>query len=224
MGIFDAFKKKPTAPLGELGLKDELGIPPPPPPPITGVSKELPAFPKFKTEEDKTPHLPPLSFDVKHIEKTSEVPKPPWVESILEPPELEKKFPNISPFELEPEPSLKEVETKKPELEKKALSKDEETLEEYPHYEEEVGEVKRALHKPEDFVNKPIFADIYDYKVVLKNTVDIKNSLNGLNLSITKTKDLEDKEEIEFKNWQLILDDMRKKFLFVDESLFESKG
>ena len=224
MGIFNAFKKKPTAPLGELGLKDELGIPPPPLPPVTGVSKELPAFPKFKTDEDKTPHLPPLGFDVKRIEKTTEVPKPPWVESILEPSELEKRFQNISPFELEPEPSLKEVEALKPELEKKLTPKDKETLEEYPHYGRVVSEVKRALHKPEDFVKKPIFVDIDDYNVVLKDSVDIKNSLNGLNLSITKTKDLDDKEEIEFKNWQLMLDDMRKKFLFVDESLFESKG
>ncbi len=223
MGIFDAFKRKPRAPLVDSALKEELKIPPPPPPPSArGVSKELPAFPMFPEQEDKTPELPPLGPEIKQAKREPQIPLPPEHESILEFPQLEDKYPDISPYELEQKPSLRVGIAPKPVFEKKTIVKRVE--EEHPVYRKEVSEVGRAIYKPESFVKKPIFVNVDDYKVLLGDISEIKNSLGGLNLSVAKIKNLKDKEDTEFKNWQLALEDMKKKFLFVDELLFESKG
>lgn len=222
MGIFDVFKKKQRAPWIEPDSKQELFIPPPPSPAERGMSKELPGFPKYEVREDKTPHLPSFSPDSKQPETSTIIPKLSKVESASKPLNLEEKFPEISPYALEPEQIQKRVEVKRPVSEKKTFV--ESIFEEKPHYENVVGEVRRSLHEPESFVKKPIFVNINDYKVLLEDVLDIRKSLNGLKISVAKIDSIKEKEDTEYKNWQKILDDMKKKFLFVDEILFESKG
>ena len=224
MGIFDVFKRKAEAPLGDIALEKDLGLPPPPPPapPSKPVSKELPSFPKFTAKEDKTPRLPPLSPENMPAKKEIRVPRPPRIGSISKQLRLEKEHPNISPYELEPKPKVERFEAPKQRLEEKPILK--RVVVEQPHYKKVVSEVRRELHRPESFVKKPIFVNVEDYRTLLGNISEVRKSLSGLKVSITKIENLKSKEDTEYKKWQRILDDMKKKFLFVDESLFKPKG
>lgn len=205
MRFLNAFKKKPKAPPVPIPKAEPL-IPPPPSP---SVHEELPGFPKFEAKVDQTPELPSLSPEL--APPSFAVPKPPTGSQA----KLDENLPNLSPYELEHEKPIE------PHVEQKVIQK----IFEGPAPKEIVVEHEEVIPKAhEPPVHGPIYVSIDDYKKILRNVADIKKSMSGLNVAIAEIRELKTKEATAFRSWQKVLDDMKKKFLFVDLSLFETKG
>lgn len=199
MRIFNAFKKKPKAPLVAPPPASGLQGPPPPLPPQKIATEELPDFPKYQPKEDKTPELPSLTHEPP---KRVEVPKPPRVEPV----QHHKEIPDIAHFEA-PKHEVMHVDTAPKQV-----------VPEVYH------EVVPKPEVPAQAIEGPLYIDIGDYKQILSNVFDIKKSLSGLNTSVASIKELKTKENTAFNSWYRVLNDIKKKCLYVDQTLFESKG
>ena len=202
MRVFNIFKKKPKA---QASPKAEPVIPAPP---HATAHEELPSFPKFEAKVDTTPDLPSLSPE---LVPPVNIPRPPRVNT-FEQPQPDDNIPNISPYELDPKIPTHHEE--KPAIQ--AVISEPAPVEIKPH-----EEPKKEVPEP---AKGPIYIGIDDYKVLLSNISEIKKSTGALNQAIANIKEVKTKESSTYRSWQRELDDMKKKFSFVDKSLFEKEG
>jgi len=70
----------------------------------------------------------------------------------------------------------------------------------------------------------PLFIEINNYSSFLDEIGRLRVKLQLLGGIISKIDGLREKEETELKRWHLGVDDIRKKLLFIDDALFESRG
>lgn len=235
MSIFDKFKKKPMAPLSGPDENLDMDVDLPPPPPIKN-SMEIPSFPKFSTEAEYVPELPKLSSDPSLNKGEIDIPLPPQAEIIKEPVIEETKFPDISPFGMEPfiqeKPEVSEDENSlssdKPKLDFEPIIKQqikkknvvESELSIIDYTQKEIPEEFSPIQHLRESEEKEIYIEMEEYQKVLAEISNIRKSLNGLNIATTSIKELKDKETTAYNSWQKLLDEMKKKFLFIDHSLF----
>ena len=227
MGIFDKFKSKPKAPLAEPDSGLDMNVDLPPPPPIKD-KMEIPSFPKFSTKSDYVPELPKLSEEPSLSQEEIEIPLPPQAEITTESNIDHTQMPDISPIGLD-EPIM---ELEKPMIEPEQpdfgpiIKRD---IPKKTPIEPEIEIIDIAKPAPEEFSpaqhiiesgEKEIYIEIRDYKDVLDEIATIRKSLSGLNVATIGMKELKDKENTAYNSWQKNLEEMKKKFLFIDNSLF----
>ncbi|MFP4119255.1 MAG: hypothetical protein ACLFTH_04340 [Candidatus Woesearchaeota archaeon] len=70
----------------------------------------------------------------------------------------------------------------------------------------------------------PVFIKIDEYRKVLDLVDDLKKKTGEVRSTINEIKELRDKEEETLQFWQQKIDDVDKKILFVDQTLFEPES
>ncbi|PLW79720.1 hypothetical protein C0585_06350 [Candidatus Woesearchaeota archaeon] len=116
-----------------------------------------------------------------------------------------------------PTPPPKLLERKKPDLSMEHLEKVEEeflrtripSLDEYKYEKKTV-----------DF-HKPIFIKVKNYEITLKNIIDIKTSVKEFGEIFFRLENLYDSQNTKFKNFHNMIEDMQRKLIYVDNTIFE---
>lgn len=168
-----------------------------------GKSRELPRLPPI----DETRGFPPPP---KPLGLAAEIPfpKPP------EPPkELPPLFEEKVPEELPDFPEFEHKELLLPEI---PQPKEIEVKEEAPLMKMEKPEIPR--HE-----KGPIFVEVNDFKKMLEEVTHIKNELKSGDTSAEKTLDIKNEQDRKFTKFKSIVEDLERKILYVDKTLFETK-
>lgn len=96
---------------------------------------------------------------------------------------------------------------------------------EQPVHHEEFRELhepdKKALVPSHVDTNKPKFIDINDFRSILSNIGYIKGKLKESSDVLERLNDTKLEEDKAFEKWRLELEDVQRKMLFIDKSLFE---
>ena len=192
----------------------------PPPPPVR-LSSELPDVPSSPKRREEMV-LPPLLEPDPGMEEWSGI-TPPEPKPAPQPKKPETLGPVRSPLPAEQKPVeqnivkppvvVREVPAM-PQQEKETARKEE------PEVKPQNGELHKSIHKSE----QDLYLNVEEYKGVTKNTYAIEDQLKRLDSTTKKVDELRSEEDGEFRKWRSVFDDMRKKLMFVDELLFESKG
>ena len=198
----------------------DLELPPPPPPSaVKNVEMEIPPIPKEKKEDIPIPPMPkeiqPLDLKIPNIQvKEKEV--PPIHEmgdfekdlpSIPDLDELEKKLPTIKPLKMKELPPLGPI-----------IEQDEPQIHAGPIEEEMPQRMGKKI-----IAEGPTFVNVSEYKQAIHNINIIKAKMreadNALN-SLNKIKNEKDKY---FEQFRSKLEDLQRKSLYIDKSLFGGK-
>jgi len=188
------------------------------------AKEELPPLPPLKPEKGVKPGLAPspLKSEIEHIKPMETIPKPPEAPKAKEAIKPLPAFPEtkeIKPPRL-PELEMEEGPKKLPEFpEIKELPPEERLFEEESIYEvgREVEELKVHVPLEPVFVEVEHFKDVLDdlnsARISLKEGVDIMNKIEEIRLEKDK----------KFEEWKSQLEDMQRKLIFIDRTLFEIK-
>lgn len=200
MGFLKFLKKSKKDKL-ELPIDEDLDMPPPPP--IT--SKEFPTMPKFEEKtmsspENKLPNFPDLELnEPKMPNELPEPPQLPEVEEKIEMPVVRTK-PSVMP------------EIKKPKL-TDPIDIDKKEI-------QAIKESKAVLeHEPVPL--KPIYIKIEKFKEIKKSSGIIKNDIKNNEDILAKLHDIKSEKDKEFDKWSKTLDDIQKRLIYVDKTLFK---
>lgn len=202
MAFMSFLKKKKEIPRFEFPTAEELDVPPAPP-----SSAELPEFPSFDEEE-------PMQMEMQRPE-----PKP-----MMFKPEPKQSFEERMPIMQKPE--LKQAQQKEetgyaprfPELPS-------EDAEDEPTYQrrmpdssnKEKGPYAERTHIHPDkpiFVHIDFFKGIYDDITVMRNTLKQNYEILG------RMMDYKTDEDVEYEKWYKQVEDLQRKLMFVDKTLF----
>ena len=197
LGIFG---KKDNSKIKPLSNKKELNIPPPPPPPQKVSTEALPSF--EVPQENKV--APPI------FNEDTTLPKPNVELNTADLSKVKQQFPDLEPFEIE-EPL---------QLQKPTPTKPIEHIE-IPHHKKEISEVKHTLNRVQIQDGKPFYVNMDHYKQIQEDINVMSNRLTALDGTTNKIQAVRQKQDLEYKNWSSIFENMRKKLLFIDEVLFE---
>ena len=162
-----------------------------PPPPPISV-KEFPPMPK---PEEKIPSFPDLG----------QIEEPMLPDEIEEPPKI-PKFEEIS------RPVLKPILPPMPEIK---LTPPQERMERMA-----VREGRKVL-RHEAAPLKPIFVRVDRFKEIRRDINIIKNDLKNSDEALIKLQDMRVGEDKEFDKWRKSMEDIQKKLIFVDQTLFK---
>ena len=88
---------------------------------------------------------------------------------------------------------------------------------------EEMGVVEKRL-RTHRVAGGPIFIEIINYKHVLDGIDFMKIRLKESGDYIFKIEDYNEKKHSEFEQWKSILEDIQRKLVFVDKTLFEKRA
>lgn len=170
---------------------------------------------KSKVKKSAVPKELGISPTPTMEELPEELPTFPTPEEI--PKELHKDLPEELPSEL-PEDlpkELSEIEAglkeELPEEELASFAKEEERR----AYEIEKEELEEKVPV------KPIFVKADLFKGVIDEISSIRRKLKEVDDASTTLADLENDEQREFERWHIILEDIQKKLIFTDKSLFD---
>ena len=78
--------------------------------------------------------------------------------------------------------------------------------------------IERRTHKSYD---KPIFVEVNDYKQILDYINEIKNNIKKSDNILTTLQDIKSAKEKEFEKWHNVLEDIQRKLIYIDNTLFE---
>lgn len=142
-----------------------------------------------------------------------EIEVPPAPPAIPEEPAELPTFPSVE----EPEVEVKE---KEPEMVEEAPSSVEEMEK------ESISGVKESLEEREGLeLTKPLFIEAKLYKGIIDDISVLKNTLKDSADELMKMGDLKDDREKNYSVWHKQIEDIQRKLIYVDNSLFgKSKG
>lgn len=191
------FKKK---------LQEDLEIPPPPIKPaalseikLPETPDELPSFEELRGKE--LPPLPPPAKLGIAMPKP-EVPHPPTIQKpeIQHPPipQIPKREPVSIPHDI-----------------KSQLFKRYEQ-EQYEEEKEEITELEKR-----DYTGKPLYILISQYKHVLAEVNEARNILKTAEENVMNLNTIKNKTDKEFGAWRQAVEDMQRRIIFIDKTLFE---
>ena len=80
----------------------------------------------------------------------------------------------------------------------------------------------RELRTHEHYA-KPIFVEVDDYRKVLDYVAGIKTDIKDSENILTRLQDIKTSKEKEFEKWRNFLEDVERKLLYVDKTLFEEQ-
>ncbi|MBD3310473.1 hypothetical protein GF351_04595 [Candidatus Woesearchaeota archaeon] len=207
MGLFGKKKK-------EEKLKKEFELPPPPPP--IGEDEGLPEFP---------PPPPTPSEKPRKAKAGPELPPPPPVRWEEEPKAPEKEEPKPATPSMpaaprmppQPKPEIRPL-PKIHEVRKAPQPRPHHPLHEMPA-EPEYHE--RAAKKPHTMPQGPVFVRAENYQGIINSINSIKAEMKQADDVVLRLDELEKERGNAFKRWREQLEDVQRKLIFVDKSLFE---
>lgn len=85
-------------------------------------------------------------------------------------------------------------------------------------------EVSELPARPKQIEKNPIYIKLDKFKEASKNFEIIKNKLSEIENSFRKLKDIKEKEEIELKDWEMELQNIKSKIDTIDSTLFNRIG
>ncbi|MBW2970620.1 hypothetical protein KY320_00505 [Candidatus Woesearchaeota archaeon] len=197
-----------------LDLENELKVPPPPPLPGNTKKEMLPKF-SFEPSQPEQAVAPPV------FEQHPIIPSP------IKPSEQEIDFSEIEPFN--DESYEIPTYTGKPKV---PATPQPTTAPIHFAPEHILHQPAEAVRKPEEPESKPIsymsqgelFVNASYYQHILNEMDEVSYKIRLLDSTTNKIDELRTTEGEIFKDWQSCLEEMRKKLVFVDAVLFESKG
>lgn len=240
MGLFDWNKKRPDK--SRLDLPSSLSSMPLPSPMQANVPDDipmqLPKFPDFPDSSNQAVGVP--SFD-KDSSSFDNFPVPPQKkEDAFSNPQFDSSFgkQNISqnqPMERdEPVKDIKNIAdamTKDPENpfneEKYARAlgltpSGKQSEKEESDYGALEGEEDHARLRAELTLNSPVYVNVIDFATILEDITEIKNGVAKTNNSFVRLTNITKDKDIQFSNYDKLLEDIQKKLVYVDKALFES--
>lgn len=84
------------------------------------------------------------------------------------------------------------------------------------------GEEDHAKLRAEFTLDAPIFINVNDFAVILENITEIKNQNASSNNNFARITNLLKDKEIQFNAYDKLLEDIQKKLIYVDKTLFEN--
>jgi|TARA_Y100000310_G_C20681957_1_gene816499 hypothetical protein len=206
MGLFSKKKK-------DLDLE----LPPPPPPSaVENLEMEMPPPPKEMDEEIPVPPKPeeikPLDLEIPKIHvKEKEIPP------IKEMEGFEKELP--------PVPDLDELKGKLPVIQK--LKKQEMPQMGFiPEKEPQIHAGPIAIEeRPKRIIKEgPAFVNVDEYKQSIHNINIIKSKMREADNALTSLNRIKNEKDKYFEQFRAKLEDLQRKSLYIDKSLFEVKN
>jgi hypothetical protein len=189
----------------------KLDIPPPPSPTSTG-GLDFPDHPNYSDEQEKVV-LPPVEEERPELPPVGNLNSldPSWTEFLKQNSEPEEALKLPGP-EL-PQP-IEQADL--PEKGKEQADPDIERPKAWDL------QPKAATPRPEPRfeARKPIFIESETYSNFIEEIGRIRVKLQLVEGVISRIDTLREKEEIELRKWHQGMDEMRKKFLFIDDALF----
>jgi hypothetical protein len=202
----------------EMPLDESLDAPPPPPSIKESLSddlaKGLPEHPPELKEKTAVPKKEPPSAAFE--EKLPELPKD----------ETGLEVPHLPPLEespkFVPQPPVEEPPISTPLLKEEAPIKHEEAAKEF-HEKMEEGALReeRKLLRERATIREPLYIRLDKFSESLRNISLIKGDLkksDEILFNLIKSKDDNDKE---FERWRASMEDIQKKFIFIEKTLFK---
>ncbi len=179
---------------------------PSPPSPTSPTASDFPDFPNYSDEQQKVV-LPPVLGEEK--------PELPEQESAGEKfGELDSSWKEFAKLGAEPETEVKAEAPAAAVPEVKARVQKEVKAEE-----------RKAEPKPiKPMTESPLFIEVDTYSTFLDEISRLRIKLQLLDGIVTKIDNMREKEETELNKWHQNIDDIRKKLLFIDDAIFESRG
>lgn len=221
---FLKFLKRDKKQEPNLGL-DSLDVPPMPPNASNAKGNEFPDLPEL-------PELPELDEPLPEQQEKSlpklEVPPMPPVEPqkpIEELRDIETQSPIEMPkplFEMEkPEgfmPSTKEEIPKPSPILKPDIDK--------PYHGFEKGFERAALREEKDVLTHkeakgPIYIRVDRFREILEGISTIKNDLKKGDAALVRMDEIDVNSDKKFEKWKNAMEDMQKKFIFIDKTIFK---
>lgn len=191
---------------------DELDLPPAPPPlddrELAGLDEgmELPEIPEFPEEKISAPE-PNFDFEKDELPELSEAP------------EIEQRpQPQIQPISMpEPIPTMPEMQP----AEKQAAEEPRFTpLDEYPKIERKLfAQEKKALR--ERPAGRAIYVKVDKFKAALGSINVVRSDLRKSEDALMKLENIKNSKDRSFDKVRNSLDDLQKKLIFIDKTLFE---
>ncbi len=143
-------------------------------------------------EDLELPELPPLPGEEEEIKKPEEVPKEiPELKPIREETIPIKPIPTIPSHEIEPE----KEEIKKP-----------------------IAVVKEQRFPP---TGKEMFVKADRYRELLKSVNIVKGKIKESENILERLNEIKNIKDKEFEKWRTLLEDMERKAVYIDKTLFE---
>ena len=198
MGFLKFLKKSKEDKL-EMPFEEDLDMPPPPPMSSKEQFLPMPDFElkPFSIPQEKTPN--PLDLEPMEPEIPEEISKPP--EPRL--PRLEEKVkiihPSRSQMSMHKERHISHLER----MEREA-----------------VREEKRVL-RHEAAPLKPIYMGVENFKEIKRSSGIIRNDLRNADEVLAKLQAMKGDKDKEFSKWQKTMEDIQKKIIFIDKTLFK---
>jgi SepF-like predicted cell division protein (DUF552 family) len=174
----------------------------------------LPPLPKLKPEQRAEVGLTPspLRSEVEHIRPVEK----PMPEEKL--PEFEMKLPEFPKEEMRPWPVSKEKPKELPSFPE--IKKPEAELFE----EESVYEVGKEIEELKERIPlRPVFVEVEKFKETLDDLNSAKVALKEGADVIAKLEEIRFEKDKAFEKWKSQLEDIQRKLIFVDKTLFEIK-
>jgi hypothetical protein len=179
--------------------------------------------------EEEKPELPPVG-NLNSLDQS-------WTDFLKQNSEPEEKVSQARPIELkqpeaEPEIEMPKLDEEQPAgqiqpLEDASQADEEMDLDDSDEERTELPEMpaeqpKPAIARPEPRfeARKPIFIKAETYSGFLEEISRIRVKLQLVEGVIVRIDALREKEDIELKKWHQGMDEMRRKFLFIDDALF----
>jgi hypothetical protein len=234
----------------DVGIDDNLDVPPPPPDFVqknfNDLDKGLPEFPELpKTPESEgLPELPKLedempieNFDVQKMPREKTLPPLNFPEDVNDDYPDEKPLPKLEiPHEDMPRPHPMPRPEMKPQrplfpvrshsfpklTEQSKLPGSKHKLRPSPYQALE----KRASREEIGILRHkkakgPTYVRIEKFRDIITSTGTMKNNLRIASQSIERLNEIDDNRDKVFDKWHNVMMDMQKKFIFMDKSVFK---
>lgn len=203
MGFFDKLKKKEEVPSPPSIKPTKLPESPDELPSFKGEPEfEIPR-PPSKPEEKPAMPLPEMKEE--SIPFPKEKPSPMETPQPETQPEIPKPIPEVKP-EAPPKPDIK------PSFSDALTAK---------YFAQQKEEIEEAKEHEEVDVAKPIFVQVSQYKELLAEITESVNALKNSEDILQKLNELKTNGDKQLEKWRLSFEDIQRKLIFIDKTLFE---
>lgn len=215
MGFLKFLKKSKEDKL-EMPLEGDLDIPPLP---VSSKDKlppmqKLDVEPSSKHKEKDLLEKANLSFPDLEPPKKPEIPEEMPKLPVSKPPEISEEMPKSPEF---------------PRFEEKVKPLPSQKLTPPPHRARHpISQMERATIREEKHVlmhettpSKPIYLEVENFKEIKRSATLIKNDLRNADEILVKLQDIKENKDKKFNKWQKTMEDIQKKMIFMDKTLFE---
>lgn len=201
----------PVAPPAPENQAQAAAPPPAPERPASGAppsaTDNIPSFPSQPGTE-KQP------IDTKTQVPQIRIPAPPT--AVKESDEYDFALPKIDVPDMKKTESPGQKEPTSPE--KVDFEKENDVNEMVQDENKRIFDKKLKVHK---FAGGAIFIEVKDYKHVLNSLDELRENMKNVAKYMVKLEQYNEKKHSEFEQWKATLEDMQRKFLFVEKTLFQ---